>query len=74
MQEKILAAIIEYITEHGYSPTVREIGDAVGLRSPATVHGYLEKMFDDGILETDAPRTPRAIRVPGYEFIKTGGN
>lgn len=63
--------IIAYIIEHGYSPSVREIGDGVGLKSSSTVQAHLIKMLESGDLETDAGiGTPRAIRVPGYKFVK----
>ena len=69
--EDILNAIVTYIKEHGYSPTTREIGDAVGLRSTSTVHYRLKKMLDLGIIESDDNfGSPRAIRVPGYAFVK----
>lgn len=69
--EDILNAIVTYIKEHGYSPTTREIGDAVGLRSTSTVHFRLKKMLDLGIIESDDNfGSPRAIRVPGYTFVK----
>lgn len=70
-REEILASIVAYINRYGYPPTVREIGELVGLRSPATTHLHLTKMFDEGMLETDAELgSSRAIRVPGYKFVK----
>lgn len=66
IRDKILKAIISYTTEHGYPPTLREIGDAVGLHSSSAVHHHITWMIADGILETDAEGSPRAIRVPGY--------
>ena len=63
--------VIWNIGEHGYSPSVREIGEGVELKSTSSVNNHLKKMLDTGMLETDADlRTPRAIRVPGYHFIK----
>lgn len=70
MREKILDAIISYIQEHGYPPTVEEIGQAVGLKSKSSTHHHLNVLFEEGKLETDAPGAPRAIRVPGYRFEK----
>lgn len=70
-REKILDAIIAYIQEHGYPPTIEEIGQAVGLKSKATTHHHLNVLLEEGKLETDAPGAPRAIRVPGYRFEKT---
>lgn len=72
MREQILSVIIDYIKMHGYPPTVREIGDKVGLHSTSSVHHYLREMLEDGTLETDAEISgmSRAIRVPGYVFVK----
>lgn len=67
-QKTILQAIKQYIWVHGYPPTVREIGDAVGLKSSSSVTHHLCKMLEEGVIETDHPGAPRAIRVPGYEF------
>lgn len=70
-RKKIKQFIIQYMQEHGYSPTTREIGDAVGLKSSSSVFSHLQRMFRDGELETDAEfGNPRAIRVPGYAFVK----
>lgn len=70
-RKEILKSIISYIQEHGYSPTIREIGKMVNLRSTSTVSGHLEKMLREGMIETDADiGSPRAIRVPEYEFVK----
>lgn len=73
VREQIRQVIIDYIQQHGYPPTVREIGEAVGLKSTSSVKMHLDRMFADGMLETDANiGTPRAIRVPGYKFVKQG--
>lgn len=70
-KERIFNYIVQYIQEHGYAPSVREIGYGVGLKSTNTVHCHLVRMFNDGVLETDAgPGSPRAIRVPGYDFVR----
>lgn len=70
-REEILETIITYIQAHGYPPTVREIGDAVNLKSTSTVHAHLVRMLELGMIETDNNfGTPRAIRVPGYKFVK----
>lgn len=66
--------VIKYLLEHGYSPSVREIGDAVGLRSTSTVHFHIKRMLENGMLESDAEYgSPRAIRVPGYKVVKVEG-
>ena len=69
-EEKMLEAIIEYIKAHGYPPSVREIGEAVGLKSTSSVHAHLSQMLRKGVIETDAEYgSPRAIRIPGYKFV-----
>ena len=74
MRQKIKEAIIKYMCEHGYSPSVREIGQMVGLRSTNTVHGHLVIMYEQGMIETDCElASPRAIRVPEYKFVKKEG-
>lgn len=73
IREDILRGIIKYIEQHGYPPTVREIGEMVGLKSTSVVQAHINRLFDEGKLETDAgPGSPRAIRVPGYKFIWKG--
>lgn len=72
-RQQIYDFVIQYITDHGYPPSFREIGDGVGLSSSSSVHNHLLKMFADGTLETDGGLDrPRAIRVPGYRFVKEG--
>ena len=71
VRKDILEYIESYITAHGYVPTVREIAEGVGLKSNSSVQSHLLRMFDEGMLETDAEAgSPRAIRVPGYRFEK----
>lgn len=70
VREEILTIIIEYIEKYGYPPTVREIGDMTGLKSTCSVKNHLDRMVKAGVLETDHKCTPRAIRVPGYRFVK----
>ena len=54
MQQKIYDYIAACIHEQGYPPSVREIGEAVGLRSPSTVHFHLKKLADAGVIEIGA--------------------
>ncbi|NLM49518.1 MAG: transcriptional repressor LexA [Clostridiaceae bacterium] len=61
-QQEILDSINKQINEKGYPPTVREICAAVGLKSPSTVHGYLQRLEKKGLLEK-IPSKTRAIRV-----------
>ena len=61
-QRQILEHIDSAIRERGYPPSVREIGDAVGLTSPSTVHSHLNSLQKLGYLRRD-PTKPRALEV-----------
>src|SRR4051794_31491237 len=61
-QREIFEFISSYLSKHGYPPTVREIGKAVGLHSSSTVHAHLSKLEGLGVLRRD-PTKPRAIEV-----------
>lgn len=61
-QEQILVFISEQMRDRGFPPSVREIGAAVGLTSPSTVHAHLAKLQEHGFLKRD-PDKPRAIEV-----------
>jgi len=63
-QQEIWQFLVEYVDDHGYPPTVREIGDAVGLASPSTVHAHLANLERAGLLRRD-PTKPRAIELLG---------
>ena len=62
-QERILEYIQSEIESRGYAPSVREIGEAVGLRSTSTVHGHLMRLEKKGLLHRDAMK-PRAMGIP----------
>ncbi len=61
-QRQILHVIENSMQERGYPPSVREIGEAVGLNSPSTVHNHLATLQKMGFLRRD-PTKPRAIEV-----------
>jgi repressor LexA len=63
-QQEIWQYLAEYVDTHGYPPTVREIGDAVGLASPSTVHAHLANLERAGLLKRD-PTKPRALELVG---------
>jgi len=63
-QAKILAYIKQEIQDKGYPPSVREICDAVGLKSTSTVHGHLTRLEKKGMLHRGTMK-PRAIEVLG---------
>ena len=54
MQQKIYEYIASCIREQGYPPSVREIGEAVGLKSPSTVHFHLKHLEEAGVIEKGA--------------------
>jgi repressor LexA len=63
-QQEIWQFLAAYVDEHGYPPTVREIGEAVGLASPSTVHAHLASLEREGLIRRD-PTKPRAIELVG---------
>jgi len=65
-QREIWSFLLDYVDRHGYPPTVREIGDAVGLASPSTVHAHLANLERAGLLRRD-PTKPRALELVGRE-------
>src|SRR5205814_8647034 len=65
-QQEIWDFLVEYVDRHGYPPTVREIGEAVGLASPSTVHAHLANLERAGLLRRD-PTKPRALELVGRE-------
>jgi repressor LexA len=65
-QQEIWNFLVEYVDLHGYPPTVREIGERVGLASPSTVHAHLANLERAGLLRRD-PTKPRALELLGRE-------
>jgi repressor LexA len=65
-QQEIWNYLVEYVDGHGYPPTVREIGEQVGLASPSTVHAHLANLERAGLLKRD-PTKPRALELLGRE-------
>src|SRR6266545_7319423 len=65
-QQQIWNFLVEYVDGHGYPPTVREIGERVGLASPSTVHAHLANLERAGLLRRD-PTKPRALELIGRE-------
>jgi repressor LexA len=61
-QRQVLDYIKEMVAQRGYPPSVREIGEAIGLSSPSTVHSHLSTLVKAGYLRRD-PTKPRAIEV-----------
>jgi repressor LexA len=65
-QQEIWNFLVDYVDRHGYPPTVREIGEAVGLASPSTVHAHLANLERAGLLRRD-PTKPRALELVGRD-------
>lgn len=70
-QQEIWGFLVEYVDRHGYPPTVREIGEAVGLASPSTVHAHLANLERAGLLKRD-PTKPRALELVGHRRAEQG--
>ena len=79
-REQILNFLTQFMNEHGYAPTVREICKAVGLQSTATVHYHLNALRDAGLIEMDEmkkraislPDAQRADRIPVVGVVTAG--
>ncbi len=61
-QQQVLDYIKETVDARGYPPSVREIGEAVGLSSPSSVHAQLNSLVEAGMIKKD-PSKPRAIMI-----------
>ena len=68
-QQEIWQFLVDYVDGHGYPPTVREIGEAVGLASPSTVHAHLANLERAGLLRRD-PTKPRALDLIGHRRVQ----
>jgi repressor LexA len=80
-ETQVLDCILKHLEEKGYPPSIREIGKTIGLKSPATVHAYLRRLEEKGLLRRDqaAPRAvsvglrrPGAVAVPLLGRIAAG--
>lgn len=70
-QIEILKFIHDRVSQKGYPPTVREIGEAVALSSTSTVHGHLSRLEKKGLILRD-PTKPRAIELTELGLKKIG--
>lgn len=72
-QKQAYEFICSFTSAHGYPPSVREIGQAIGLSSPSTVHSHLHKLEEAGYIRRD-PNKPRTIEIcePGSEALQKG--
>lgn len=82
MQQKIYDYIAATVQRQGYPPSVREIGEAVGLKSPSTVHFHLKHMEEKGVIQKGsgkgraialtAPVEPRPVKAATVEEVDPG--
>ncbi|GFN35401.1 LexA family protein [Tepidimicrobium xylanilyticum] len=61
-ESKLFDAIVKYIDENGYSPSIRELSEIVGFKSTSTVHRYLSKLEEKGYIERKE-NSSRALKV-----------
>ena len=69
-QSEIFEYIKQTVHSKGYPPSVREIGEAVGLASSSTVHGHLSRLEEKGYIKRD-PTKPRAIEIVSEQLVDT---
>ena len=72
-QQEIWQFLVAYVDDHGYPPTVREIGEEVGLASPSTVHAHLANLERVGLIKRD-PSKPRAIELTGHRKVEASAD
>jgi len=68
-RKEIYDFLVKYAMENGFAPSVREIGEAVGIKSTSTVCSNLWKLENEGKIEMKG-NSPRAIRLVGFEIRK----
>ena len=66
-KEKVLNYIVDYMTEHQYAPSIRNICEGTGLKSTSTVYSHLVSLELEGAIEFNGVR---CIAVKGYRFGK----
>lgn len=69
MKQKIYNFLVDYIKENGFAPNVREIGNAVGLKSTSSVYHQLCELKDDGKIMIKG-KASRAIKLIDYEYVQ----
>src|SRR3989338_10657415 len=62
-QAEVLSAIRRHLKSRGYAPSYREIGEAVGLSSPATVHQHVKSLLDKGVIRMGEEGETRSIEL-----------
>ena len=69
-RQKVYDFLVEFITENGYAPSVREICVGTGLKSTESVYNHLLKLNDEGKIKMKQGYSPRAIKLVSYKFVK----
>ena len=69
-QSEILDYIKEYMVSHGYPPTIREIGTALNLSSPATIHAHLANLEQKGFIKRQDAKNRAIELLVENEFAK----
>lgn len=69
-RQKVYDFLVEFVTENGYAPSLREICVGTGLKSTSSVYEHLLKLEDEGKIEMKRDYSPRAIKLVGYKFVK----
>lgn len=70
-QNEVLNYVKSYIVSHGYPPTVREIGKALEISSPATIHAHLKNLANKGFIKKDGSKNRAIELLVKNEFEKT---
>ncbi len=73
-QKEALEFIMKFIVSHGYPPTVREIGDSLGLSSPATTHTHLSQLESKGYIKKSNSKNRAIELLVKNEFEKQNDN
>lgn len=68
---EVLGNIIAYIKENGFSPTFRELAEMMGFSSTSTVHHYLQRLKDAGVITYESTK-PRTIAITGNVHVNFG--
>ena len=66
---KVYNFLVDFFTQNGYAPSIREICSGVGINSTSTIFVHLAELEREGKIEIK-DKSPRAIKLVGYEFVK----
>lgn len=69
--DEVFAFITEYVVRNGYSPTFREVGDAVGIRSASTISRYIHRLVNEGRISIDQSKPRTISAAPSSDTIET---